>query len=87
MLKDLEGGSGEPGAPTGRCLLPPASAPPSRSVGPAGSSAGTAPPQRYRKLPGDFELRLVQRMNALADRHPRYRTGGSGPSSAARGGR
>lgn len=28
--------------------------------------------QRYRKLPPDFELRLVARMNALADRHPRY---------------
>jgi putative transposase len=28
--------------------------------------------QRYVAVPGDFELRLVKRMNELADRHPRY---------------
>ena len=28
--------------------------------------------KRYRAVPADFELRLVKRMNALADRHPRY---------------
>ena len=28
--------------------------------------------KRYRAVPGDFELRLVKRMNALADQHPRY---------------
>jgi transposase InsO family protein len=28
--------------------------------------------QRYEIRPADFELRLVKRMNELADRHPRY---------------
>lgn len=28
--------------------------------------------QRYRGVPLDFEIRLVKRMNALAERHPRY---------------
>jgi len=28
--------------------------------------------QRYRGMPPDFEIRLVKRMNALAERHPRY---------------
>jgi transposase InsO family protein len=28
--------------------------------------------KRYRRVPPDYELRLVRRMNELADRHPRY---------------
>jgi transposase InsO family protein len=28
--------------------------------------------KRYRAVPGDYELRLVKRMNGLADLHPRY---------------
>lgn len=28
--------------------------------------------QRYQPQPGDYELRLVKAMNALADKHPRY---------------
>jgi hypothetical protein len=28
--------------------------------------------QRYRAQPAEFELRLVARMNELAERHPRY---------------
>lgn len=28
--------------------------------------------QRYEGVPGDYELRLVKAMNALAERHPRY---------------
>jgi transposase InsO family protein len=28
--------------------------------------------KRYRAVPPEFELRLVRRMNALAERHPRY---------------
>jgi len=43
--------------------------------------------QRYRRRPPDFELRLVARMNALAERHPATATAGSRPSSATRAGR
>ena len=39
--------------------------------------------QRYESQPPGFELALVARMNALADRHPRY---GAGVGAAAFGG-